>query len=79
MTPDNIASLPGVAVIQLPEPDEPRSMSGTPEWYEDSWYVRPDAQGIRVVTGRDHLKDRSTQRLAAALVAAVVAKGEGSK
>ncbi|AEK09173.1 hypothetical protein FGG23_gp077 [Mycobacterium phage Ibhubesi] len=76
-TADALLSLPGVAVIQLPEPDEPRSMSGTPEWYEDSWYVRPDGQGIRVAIGRNHLKTGSAQRLATALAAAVVAEGEG--
>ncbi|AXN53248.1 hypothetical protein PBI_HARLEY_88 [Mycobacterium phage Harley] len=74
---DALRSLPGVAVIQLPEPDESRSMSGNPEWYEDSWYVRPDDQGIRVAIGRNHLKTGSAQRLATALLAAaVVAEGE---
>ncbi|AYR00440.1 hypothetical protein I5H98_gp084 [Mycobacterium phage Whouxphf] len=73
---DVVLGLPCVAVIQLPEPDEPRSMSGTPEWYEDSWYVRPDGQGIRVAIGRNHLKTGSAQRLATALAAAVVARGE---
>ena len=74
---DAILVLSGVAVTQLPEPDEPRSKSGNTEWYEDSWYVRPDQQGIHVVTSRDHLKPGASRRFASALLAAAVLAERG--
>lgn len=61
---DVLLSLPDIAIVELPEPDE----GETREWSTDSWYVWLDRGNRVTVSNRAHLTE--PRALAAALLAA---------
>ncbi|WNM68460.1 hypothetical protein SEA_STARCEVICH_84 [Mycobacterium phage Starcevich] len=81
MTPDNIASLPGVAVIQLPEPDEDGNewIAGREKVFYTTGDEVADVSMVAPVTGSGEAQlifVEDPQGLAAALLAAAAAATE---
>ncbi|WP_094359966.1 hypothetical protein [Mycobacterium marinum] len=75
---DVLLSLPGIAIVELPEPNY-RYRNGDPTWRGDEWSIIGAGAGRIEIHATTKLTAANASELAAALLAAAAASEAGDK